>query len=66
MRMKVLSVVPQGSVSGTFLFLLFINNLDGAARLAETWKKFVDDTKLGKQVTTQEDQEALQAALDEI
>jgi hypothetical protein len=62
---EVLSGVPQGSVLGPILFLIFINDLDSVAAV-EMLRKFADDTKLGQTVRTPEDVEKLQTALDEL
>jgi Reverse transcriptase (RNA-dependent DNA polymerase)/Endonuclease-reverse transcriptase len=62
----VLSGVPQGSVLGPLLFLLFINDLDSAVSLAEALLKFADDTKLARVVKNEEDRRQLQAALDDL
>ena len=63
---EVLSGVPQGSVLGPILFLIFNNDLDGAASLIEILRKFADDTKLGQIMSTDEDKERLQQALDNL
>jgi hypothetical protein len=62
----VLSGVPQGSVLGPLLFLLFINDLDLAANEVTAMAKFADDTKVGQQILSETDRDALQSALNKL
>ena len=55
------SRVPQGSVLGHILFLIYINDIDDV--VSSKILKFADDTKLYRTVTNQDDIEILQSDL---
>ncbi len=61
----VLSGVPQGTVSGPILFLLYINDLPDVISSQVDLKMFVDDVKLSAPCTTVEDRAMLQANINE-
>jgi Reverse transcriptase (RNA-dependent DNA polymerase)/Endonuclease-reverse transcriptase len=61
---RVLSGVPQGSVLGPLLFLLFVNDLPDW--VVSNLKMFADDTKLWRALKLEGDSRALQEDLDSL
>ena len=59
---EVTSGVPQGSILGPLLFTIFINDLEVGVR--NFVLKFADDSKLWRQVHTEEDRMNMQKDLD--
>ena len=63
--LPVSSGVPQGSILGPMLFLLYVNSLPDAVRSSQI-AAFADDTKVFKEITSKRDAEQLQEDLSDL
>ena len=63
---RVISGVPQGSVLGPLLFVIFINDIDNFTRNITIMLKFADDTKLGNVASGTVDCENLQQTINDL
>ena len=63
--LAVTSGVPQGSILGPMLFLLYVNSWPDAVRSSQI-AAFADDTKIFKEITSTRDAEQLQEDLSNL
>ena len=63
--LPVTSGVPQGSILGPMLFLLYVNSLPDAVRSSQI-AAFADDTKIFKETTSTRDAQQLQDDLSNL
>ena len=61
---EVLSGIPQGSILGPVLFILYINDLPGV--VGSVCKLFADDCKLYRNITSEADQRELQEDIERL
>ncbi len=65
-RLPVLSGVPQGSILGPSLFVLFINDISSGLNPGTNIMLYADDTKIWREMLVEEDYVILQRDIDHL